>query len=130
MWEEELREYKIYVSHIDDQEEYDIFLDKLDAGYNFEWKNYSEPGKKNFDEQMTDVDIVIILSGHYAKDELSIKKQIKSAQKLQKPIIAVRPYGMENVPPYIEELAQDIVGWNTPCIVEVIKENAIDENSK
>jgi len=128
MWEEEIREYKLYVSHIDnDEKEYNIFLDKLNAGHDFEWINYSIPGNKNYIEQIKDVDIVIILSGHYSKDESSIKKQLEYAKKLKKPIITVRPYGMENVPTFIEDLAQDIVGWNTPCIIEVIKENALND---
>ncbi|GAB4312857.1 MAG: hypothetical protein Kow0019_12000 [Methanobacteriaceae archaeon] len=127
MWEEELRKYKVYISHIDDDNEYNIFIEKLNAGYEFEWENYSIPGDKDYIGQMYNVDIVIILSGHYSKDKFAIKKQLEFAKKLKKPIIAVRPYGMENVPSYIEDLAQDIVGWNTPCIVDVIKENALDE---
>jgi len=127
MWEEELRKYKVYISHIDDDNEYNFFIEKLNAGYEFEWENYSIPGDKDYIGQMYNVDIVIILSGHYSKDKFAIKKQLELAKKLKKPIIAVRPYGMENVPSYIEDLAQDIVGWNTPCIVDVIKENAHDE---
>lgn len=128
MWDDEIREYKLYVSHIDnDDNEYNIFLDKLNARHDFEWINYSIPGNKNYIEQMKDVDIVIILSGHYSKDEFAIKNQLEYAKKLKKPIIAVRPYGMENVPTFIEDLVQDIVGWNSSCIVEVIKENALND---
>ncbi|AXV38609.1 MAG: TIR domain-containing protein [Methanobacteriaceae archaeon] len=128
MWEEESRVYKIYISHIEDFKEYNIFLDKLNAANEFEWINLAKPGdgNENLELQIKDVDVVIILSGQYSKNPSSVEKQIKIAQKFKKPLIVVRPYGMENVPTFIENLAQDIVGWNTPCIIEVIKENALE----
>lgn len=128
MWEEELRVYKIYISHIKDFKEYNLFLEKLKAANEFKWINLAKPGdgNENLELQIKDVDVVIILSGQYSKNPSSLKKQIKIAQNFKKPLIAVRPYGMENVPTFIENLAQDIVGWNTPCIIEVIKENALE----
>lgn len=128
MWEEESRVYKIYISHIKDFKEYNLFLEKLKAANEFKWINLAKPGdgNENLELQIKDVDVVIILSGQYSKNPSSLKKQIKIAQNFKKPLIAVRPYGMENVPTFIENLAQDIVGWNTPCIIEVIKENALE----
>jgi hypothetical protein len=128
LWEEELRVYKIYISHIKDFKEYNLFLEKLKAANEFKWINLAKPGdgNENLELQIKDVDVVIILSGQYSKNPSSLKKQIKIAQNFKKPLIAVRPYGMENVPTFIENLAQDIVGWNTPCIIEVIKENALE----
>jgi len=128
LWEEESRVYKIYISHIEDFKEYNIFLDKLNAANEFEWINCAKPKDENekLELQIKDVDVVIILSGQYSKNPSSVEKQIKIAQKFKKPLIVVRPYGMENVPTFIENLAQDIVGWNTPCIIEVIKENALE----
>ena len=128
MWEEESRVYKIYISHIKDFKEYNLFLEKLKAANEFKWINLAKPGdgNENLELQIKDVDVVIILSGQYSKNPSSVEKQIKIAQKFKKPLIVVRPYGMENVPTFIENLAQDIVGWNTPCIIEVIKENALE----
>ena len=128
MWEEESRVYKIYISHIKDFKEYNLFLEKLKAANEFKWINLAKPGdgNENLELQIKDVDVVIILSGQYSKNPSSLEKQIKIAQNFKKPLIAVRPYGMENVPTFIENLAQDIVGWNTPCIIEVIKENALE----
>jgi len=128
LWEEESRVYKIYISHIKDFKEYNLFLEKLKAANEFKWINLAKPGdgNENLELQIKDVDVVIILSGQYSKNPSSLKKQIKIAQNFKKPLIAVRPYGMENVPTFIENLAQDIVGWNTPCIIEVIKENALE----
>jgi len=34
----------------------------------------------------------------------------------------IRPYGMENIPYQLEEIADEVVGWNTPCIVDAIKD--------
>ena len=101
------------------------------AAHDFEFKNYGilEKDKitgEELQEQIMPVGIVIILSGLYNKYKDIIKKQIDIANKLEKPIIVIRPYGMENVPPELEEAAVDIVGWNAPCIVDAIVEKYLE----
>jgi hypothetical protein len=116
--------YKLFISHLDD-DEYTLFLSKLDASYDFEWKDYSvknETSHMKLVEQMKHADVIIILSGHYIKNRKLLQKQIDVAVQLEKPIIVLRPYGMENVPSSLEKIATDVVGWNTPCIVDSIKE--------
>ena len=70
MWEEELRVYKIYISHIKDFKEYNLFLEKLKAANEFKWINLAKPGdgNENLELQIKDVDVVIILSGQYSKN--------------------------------------------------------------
>ena len=132
MFESESRLYDIFISHIgQNEDEYDIFAEKLSAAHDFEFKNYGilEKDKiteKEIQEQIGPVGIVIILSGLYNKHKDIIKKQIDVADRLGKPIIVIRPYGMENVPPELEEIAVDIVGWNAPCIVDAIVENYLE----
>ena len=67
--------------------------------------------------------MVIILSGLISKDKKLLTMMIDAASKLEKPIVVVRPYGMETVPLNLEEMATDVVGWNTPCIVDAIMES-------
>ena len=125
--------YKLFIIHLnEDDDEYKLFLSKLDASYDFEWKDYafqSENLHMEFEEQMELVDVIIILSGLYIKNRKLIKKQIDVAVKLRKPIIVVRPYGLENVPSALEQIANEVVGWNTPCIVDSIQET-LEENDK
>jgi Thoeris protein ThsB, TIR-like domain len=125
MFGEDSRIYKLFVSHANNEDEYYKFLEKLDASYEFEWEDYGNPSE-NLDEelynQIKPVDVVIILSGLFYGHKKEIKKQIKIALELKKLIVVIRPYGMEDIPPFIEKVANDIVGWNTPCIVDTIKE--------
>ena len=133
MFESELRVYNIFISHIGrNEEEYDIFIEKVSAAYDFEFKNYGVLGEdktteKALQEQIMPVGVVIILSGLYIKYKDIIKKQMDIAKRLGKLIIVIRPYGMEDVPSELEKIAADVVGWNAPCIVDAIVENYLED---
>jgi hypothetical protein len=45
------------------------------------------------------------------------------ARRLNKPIILIRPYGMEDVPPELETVSHAVKGWNRVCIVEAIEDS-------
>ncbi|MGB9977763.1 TIR domain-containing protein [Methanobacterium sp.] len=132
MFESESRLYNIFISHIgQNEDEYNTFTEKLSAAHDFEFKNYgilekNKTTEKELQEQIRPAGIVIILSGLYNKYKSVIEKQIDIANKLGKPIIIIRPYGMEDVSPELEKIAVDIVGWNAPCIVDAIVENYLE----
>ena len=132
MLEDESKTYNIFISQLkDDKEEYDRFIGKLEASYDFQWINHSIPDetdKEQLKKQMEDVDVVIILSGMYSKDKNLIQQEIDLAQNLEKPIVIIRPYGMENVPGRIEDAASEVVGWNTSCIVDSVRESLESDN--
>lgn len=127
MFEDESKEYKLFISRLkDDDEEYNRFIKKLEASYDFQWKNNSNPDKtdkKQIKEQIKPVDVVVILSGLYSSNKNLIQQEIDIARELKKPIVIIRPYGMENVPGSIEEAATEVVGWNTSCIVDSVCES-------
>ena len=77
---------------------------------------------------MKSVDVVVILSGLYSRDKNLIQLEIDIAVELKKPIVIIRPYGMENVPGSIEKVATEVVGWNAPCIIDAIRESAQSED--
>lgn len=130
LFEEESRIYKIFISHTDEEdEEYLTFNQKLSSAHDFEYENYGileKIDENELQEQIEPAEVVIILSGLYNKNKLLIKKQLDIAVNLNKPIIVIRPYGMEDVPPELEDIAEDVVGWNAPCIVDSIEENYIE----
>ena len=132
MFESESRFYNVFISHIgQNEEEYDLFIEKLSSAYEFEFKNHGilekdKTTQKELQEQIKPVGIVIILSGLYNKYKTVIKKQIGIANRLDKHIIVIRPYGMEDVPSELEEISADVVGWNAPCIVDAIVENYLE----
>ena len=49
-----------------------------------------------------------------------IEEHIKYAQSFEKAIIIIRPYGAEEIPLELQEVATKVVGWNTACIVDAI----------
>lgn len=130
MFEEESRIYKIFISYTgEEDEEYLTFIQKLSSANDFEYENYGiieKIDENDLREQIKPAEIVIILSGLYNKNKPLIKKQLDIAVNLEKPIVVIRPYGMENVPPELEEIAEDVVGWNAPCIVESIEDNYLE----
>ncbi len=132
MFEDESELYNIFISQLkDDDEEYNRFIGKLETSHDFQWKNHSisdETDNQQLNEQMKDVDVVIILSGMYSKNKDLIQKEIDLARKLKKPIVIIRPYGMENVPGRIEDVASEVVGWNTSCIVDSVRESLESED--
>lgn len=126
-----LEEYNLFISHNGEgDEEYLGFIRRLIEARDFEWKDHGVPGENKPDEirnQMADVDVVIILAGLYNRHHDLIKTQVDIARQLNKPIVLIRPYGLEDVPPELERIAEGVVGWNRVCIVERIQESLEEE---
>ena len=127
MFEEERdpHTYRLFISQIPDtSEEYDRFISKLDRAYDFSWENSSHAAKtdeKNLKSQIEPSEVVVVLSGLYSPGPEIIKNIFSIASQLKKPVVLIRPYGVENVPLELEEKASDVIGWNAPCIVDAIK---------
>ena len=121
--------HKLFISHNGEgNEEYLNFFHRLLEAPDFEWKDYGIPGEnktEQLEEQIKPVQLVIILSGLYNRYPQLILKQIEISRKMNKPLISIRPYGMEEVPKQLEPLVQDIIGWNRVCIVETIENNLV-----
>jgi hypothetical protein len=130
---EELPIHKLFISHNGEgDEEYLNFFHRLIEAPDFEWKDYGVPGENEsyqLEEQIKPVQLVIILSGLYNHHPKIIQKQVEITRKMNKPLIVIRPYGMEEVPTQLEPLAQGIVGWNRVCIVKAIDLHILN-NSK
>jgi hypothetical protein len=132
MFEDESELYNLFISKLnEDNDEYDRFIGKLKASYDFQWEDHTISGEtdiENLKTQMKSVDVVVILSGLYSRDKNLIQLEIDIAVELKKPIVIIRPYGMENVPGSIEKVATEVVGWNAPCIIDAIRESAQSED--
>lgn len=127
VFEEDLKVYHLFISHNGEgDEEYLTFIQRLIEAPDFEWEDHGAPGKNSPQElrdQIEPAEIVVILTGLYSRHHDLIQTQVKIAQELEKPIILIRPYGMEEVPGNLEEIADGVVGWNRVCIVERIQES-------
>lgn len=64
---------------------------------------------------------VVILAGVYSTYSKWINKEIKMAQKFNKPIIAVRYWGAERISSVVRDAATALVKWNAKSVAEAIR---------
>lgn len=139
-----LRYYNIFISHAWKYgDEYDRLVNLLNNANNFIYKNYSAPEYKPLktlsgnsvksqqdiahaiDRKIANSQIVLVISGMYANNREWMEYEIETAQRMNKPIIAIKPWGNVLVPTYIQTVANKVVGWNTDSIVSAIREYSL-----
>ncbi|MCC7553177.1 MAG: TIR domain-containing protein [Methanobacteriaceae archaeon] len=123
---EENKDNKIYNLIIsngtDENNERNQFLEKIYSKTDFLWtESVSSSYLTASDDFFNKVDVVIILSGLYTNNKEKIDELIEASIKNNKAILLVRPFGMEEVPENLEEIATAIVGWNANCVIGDIK---------
>lgn len=134
----ELRTYNLFISHSwSYSNAYERLTDFFKEHSNFDWKNYSVPQddpihKCGTDRQLEDAireqikhaTCVVILAGVYATYSKWINKEIRIAKELDKPIVAVQPWGAEKTSKIVKDNADIIAGWNSDSIVDAIRKLA------
>lgn len=124
--------YRIFISHAwAYNDEYYALERKFMEYPNFDFRNYSVPKHDPLDtsaqltrkllDQLSPVQVVIVLAGMYAAHSDWIQFEIDQAVRMGKPIIGVKPWGQERVPKSIQDAAAIIHGWNVGPIVESIR---------
>lgn len=122
--------YNLIISNgFDKNNEYKKFLEKIYSKTNFLWKESISASYIHASEEFYEkVDCIILLAGLFNDNKEKFDELIKVNKKYDIPIILIRPYGLEEVPEKLEEIATSIVGWNANCIIDSIK-LAINNNS-
>jgi len=137
-----LKTYDLFISHSWTYgDAYEKLSDFLSNASNFSWRNYSVPKDDPIHDadsatelyeaikgQISPANIVIIMAGKYATYSKWIKKEIKIAQtefSNAKPILAVAPWGSQQISSVVSEAADEISAWNTNSIVGAIRRLAI-----
>lgn len=133
-----LRMYNLFISHPWTRDnEYNRLENMLNNSLFFNYKNYSVPSKHPLDvrtdkeleealeRQIRPTSVVLVLAGMYVNHRKWIQKEIDIAQKLNKPIIAIKPWGQERMPLEVTSVAKEVVGWNSISIVEAVRKNSI-----
>lgn len=129
-----LKTYDLFISHawVYDEDYYRL-VKWLDDTPNFRWRNYSVPEHDPLDanntkkleaalaRQVRPVNAVLILAGMYVAYREWIQYEIDLAQHYNKPIIGVVPRGAERVPQRVQDVAEEIVRWNSDSIVAAIR---------
>ena len=121
--------------------EYSRMFDLLRNAPYFKWRDYSCPehdpaidpntqaGRNKLiaalKNQIRPVNCVIVLSGLYVAYSYWIQKEIDIAVSYNKPIIGVRPWGSQRVPQVVQQVADEMVGWNTSSVVNAIRRHAL-----
>jgi hypothetical protein len=77
------------------------------------------------ERQVKPVNCVLVMAGMYATHSEWIKREIDLANKFNKPIIGIIPWGQQRVPLVVQNAAHDMVNWNTASIVSAIRRNSI-----
>lgn len=120
LFPEENKTWKLFISYPVDSQDYNTFMERLSTATEaFKWIDITDTGD-NFSEKIADSDALIVLSGLWNSNKEKIQEHIKYAQTFDKAIIIIRPYGAEEIPLDLQDVATKVVGWNTACIVDAI----------
>lgn len=119
--EEENKKWKLFISYPKSCDDYETFMSRLDSATEaFQWEDVTNISENSYAEAIADSDALIVLSGLWNENKSLIKEHIKYADSFEKAIIIIRPYGAEEIPKELQDVATKVVGWNTACIVDAI----------
>ena len=126
------RPYQIYATHLwqlDD--DYLRLFDYLGDIDNFYYVNHSDPehepegdplaAREAIKEQIEASELVIVLATQYLANPEMIELQMTTAKRHGKPILAVEPFGPDDVPEKIKQMSDHVVEWYARKIVDGIK---------
>ena len=76
-------------------------------------------------EQMRHASCVLIMAGKYSTFSKWIKREVRIAQELGKPILAITPWGAEQISTVVKDAADEVVKWQSASIIDAIRRNAL-----
>lgn len=119
--EDEINDWKLFISYPKSCDDYNTFMSRLESATEaFKWEDITDISENGYAEAIADSDALIVLSGLWDDNKELIKEHIHYAQAFEKAIIIIRPYGAEEIPEELQDVATKVVGWNTACIVDAI----------
>jgi len=131
-----LKNYRLFISHSWNYEDYyKRLISFLDEYPDFKWANYSVPkddpihNAPNQTElynairnQIAPVNCVVIMAGVYSTYSKWINEEIKICKEdLDKPIVAVEPWGSKRTSKIVKDYADTVVKWQSSSIVDAIR---------
>ena len=130
------KKYTIFISHCwDYRSAYYTVKEWIDDS-DITWKDMSIPAhdpkqthsdselEQMIDNKIRNSSLFIIIAGMYVSQQnrVWINKEIEIAQKYNKPILAIKPWGNERTPTKIQEVADKLVNWQSSSVINGIKE--------
>jgi hypothetical protein len=132
----ELKSRMLFISHAwAYNNAYDTMVKWFDAEPNFLWRNCSVPSTdalpdktakglmEGITRQINPAQGVLIIAGMYAAHSGWIDYEIGEAQRLNKKIIAVRPWGQERMPIKVQEAAHALVNWQSASVIQAVRDH-------
>jgi len=125
----------IFISHAWSRtDHYDKIVEWFDNASNFSWKNCSVPSTNSLQDstskglsegmtrQINPSQVVVVLGGMYAAYSDWIDYEIQEAQRMEKPIVGVKPWGQERIPKVVKDASWcEPVGWNSTSVVAAVR---------
>jgi hypothetical protein len=133
-----LRLYDLFISHAWTYgDDYHRLIGLLDAAPNFAWRNFSVPEhdplhggsaarlRAGLKEQMRRAHAVLALAGVYASHSAWMQEELGIASEFAKPVIGLRPWASQRASTAVQNVAVDLIAWNTNSIVNAIRRVAL-----
>jgi hypothetical protein len=133
---------RLFVTHLYTPDEaYFRVFEYLENQPNFYYKNLATPDRpprakekeairEDLRRQMTDAEVVVLLSSLYERDPGLIEFQALYAQSCDRPLIVMEPFGTDaKVPDKLREMADEVVGWNGRDMADAIRRQARHEDT-
>jgi Thoeris protein ThsB, TIR-like domain len=133
---------RLFVSHLyaPDEAYYRVF-EYLESATNFFYRNCSTPDapprnmeretlKEDLRRQISEAEIVVIVSDLCARDPVLIEFQALFAKASEKPVIVMEPFGTgKPVSKELRGLADAVIGWNSRDMSDNIRRQARHEDT-
>lgn len=135
-----LKQYRLFISHSWAYgDAYEKLVKFFNENPNFKWVNYSVP-KDNpihdapnsialynaIKDQVRPVHCVVMMAGKYSTYSEWINKEIEiSKQVFTKPIVAVAPWGAQQISKVVQNNSDVIARWNSSSIVNAIRTHSL-----
>ena len=133
---------RLFVTHLfAPDESYFRVFEFLESQPNYFYVNLATPEKpprskekeairEDLRRQMTDAEVVVVLSSLYLQDPVSIEYQCLYAQSCEKPLVVLEPFGTsEAVPAKLREMADEVVPWDGREMADAIRRQARHEDT-
>lgn len=138
----EINPIRLFVTHLyAPDESYFRVFEYLESQPNFYYTNLATPEKlprskekeairEDLRRQMSEAEVVILLSSLYVRDPVTIEYQSLYAQSCDMPLIVMEPFGTtEPVPAKLREMADEVVSWNGREMADAIRRQARQEDT-
>ena len=130
-----MRTFNLFISHSWKYENsYQQLVSLLNSRSYFDYRDYSVPPANPITGARTDLElemaienkiracsVVLIMAGVYSTYSKWIKKEIAIAQRLGKPIVAIKPFGAERISTEVRIASSEECNWNTESIISAIR---------